>query len=186
MPTFSAPPDCTPWVIGGLWPAELSPGNAETATLAQYLKVDLQRIARSANDDLRAVGRAGLEYVARRDAETQVIEEARDRAVRRVESTMRQLRQLGQNPLPGAGPPRSGVDGPGDRDSTQVPLATQEVAPPIDMDTTRVIPAVKDGHPQTTLVADLDDPHEQQQPDAVDRVGLLEDAAKHRLRRAEG
>lgn len=157
MPTFSAPPDCTPWVIGGLWPAELSPGNAETATLAQYLKVDLQRIARSANDDLRAVGRAGLEYVARRDAETQVIEEARDRAVRRVESTMRQLRQLGQNPLPGAGPPRSGVDGPGDRDSTQVPLATQEVAPPIDMDTTRVIPAVKDGHPQTTLVADLGD-----------------------------
>lgn len=80
VPTFSAPLDCTPWVIGGLWPEELSPARADTATLAEYLKVDLQRIARNANDDLRAVGRAGLQYVARRDAEARVIDEARDRA----------------------------------------------------------------------------------------------------------
>jgi hypothetical protein len=76
VPTFSAPLDCTPWVIGGLWPKELSPASAETATLAEYLKVDLQRIARSANDDLRAIGRSGMEYAARREAEAQVIDEA--------------------------------------------------------------------------------------------------------------
>ncbi len=118
MPTFSAPLDCTPWVVGGLWPSELSTGNAETATLADYLKVDLQRIASSANDDLRAIGRAEMEYSVRRDAEAKVIDEARDLAVRRVESTMRQLRQM---------PP------PADRGR--------------DMDRTQVLPAVCDQRP---------------------------------------
>ena len=44
IPAFSSPVDCTPWVTGGLWPAELSPATDETATLAKYLKDDLQRI----------------------------------------------------------------------------------------------------------------------------------------------
>lgn len=130
MPTFSAPLDCTPWVIGGLWPAELSPGNGETATLAAYLKADLQRIADSANDELRAIGRAGMQYPARRDAEARVIDEARDLAVRRVESTMRQLRQL-RNSAPGR-----------------------------DMDKTQVIPAVRDEPPAPDLTPDGQRPAE--------------------------
>lgn len=97
IPTFSSPFDCTPWVTGGLWPAELSANgsnNDETTRLAAYLKVDLQRIASSANDELRIIARAGLIGSARRTAEARVIDDARARAVRRVESTMRQLRQL--------------------------------------------------------------------------------------------
>ncbi len=118
VPTFGAPLDCTPWVIGGLWPSELSPGTAETATLAAYLQADLQRIARSANDELRAIGRAGMEYAVRRHVEAKVIDEARDRAARRVESTRRQLRQL-----------------------------QQEAGPGSDLDTTKVLPAVRDEPP---------------------------------------
>lgn len=116
VPTFSAPLDCTPWVIGGLWPPELSAGNSETATLAGYLKADLQRIAGAANDELRVIGRSGMEYTARRDAEASVIDEARDLAVRRVESTMRQLRRLRQEP---------GTD----MDKTQVIPAVRDEAP---------------------------------------------------------
>lgn len=185
MPTFSAPLDCTPWVIGGLWPEELSPARAETATLAEYLKVDLQRIARNANDDLREIARGGMDYLARREAEARVIDEARDRAVRRVESTTRQLRQMSQHPLPNAMSSPLGVDGTADQDSRQVPPATREVAPPVDMDMTQVIPAVKDGHPETTPVPGLDDRHEHRDPDGVDRDGPAPEAAKHRLRRAD-
>lgn len=122
MPTFSAPLDCTPWVIGGLWPAELSAGNPETATLAEYLKADLQRIAGAANDELRALVSAGIGYAARRDAEARVIDEARDRAVRRVESTMRQVRQLRPDSPPGR-----------------------------DMDKTQVLPRVRDEPPPAAL-----------------------------------
>ncbi|WP_205877580.1 hypothetical protein [Mycobacterium camsae] len=185
IPTFSAPIDCTPWVIGGLCPEEFSPASSETATLAECLKVDLQRIAGSANDALHAVGRAGMEYVARREAEARVIDEARDRAVRRVESTVRQLRQMSQHPLPNAASSPPGVDGTADHDSTQVPPATREVAPPVDMEKTQIIPAVRDGHHETTLMPGLDDRHERQQPDCVERDGRAEDAAKHRLRRAD-
>jgi hypothetical protein len=42
IPAFSSPIDCTPWVLGGLWPAELSTITAETATLAADLKDDLE------------------------------------------------------------------------------------------------------------------------------------------------
>ncbi len=185
VPTFNTPLDCTPWVIGGLWPEELSPASAETATLAEYLKVDLQRIARSANDDLRVVGRAGMDYAARRDAEARVIDEARDLAVRRVESTMRQLRQMRQHPNPNTRPAPSEIDGPADPGTTQVQPAAQEVTPPADMDRTQVIPAVGDGHPQITVVPGLDERQEQQQPDSVGQDRLSDDAAKHRLRRAD-
>lgn len=93
VPPFNAPPDCAPWVIGGLWPVALSHRSIETESLASYLKADLHRIAHSANEDLRAIGRAGMTYSARRQAEARVIEEARALAVRRVESTLRQVRQ---------------------------------------------------------------------------------------------
>jgi Family of unknown function (DUF5631)/Family of unknown function (DUF5632) len=91
IPAFSSPVDCTPWVTGGLWPSELSTATDETATLAEYLKDDLQRITRSANDELRTIKLAGIPDAARKAEEARVIDEARGRAERRVESTMRQL-----------------------------------------------------------------------------------------------
>jgi hypothetical protein len=91
IPAFSSPVDCTPWVTGGLWPAELSTATDETATLAEYLKDDLRRITRSANDELRTIKLAGMPDFTRQAEEARVIDEARERAERRVESTMRQL-----------------------------------------------------------------------------------------------
>jgi hypothetical protein len=52
IPTFGSAIDCTPWVTGGLWPAELSPPTADKRGLAGYLKTDLQRITRRANNEL--------------------------------------------------------------------------------------------------------------------------------------
>lgn len=127
IPAFSAPVDCTPWVTGGLWPAELSTVTAETATLAEYLKADLQRIANGANDQLKMLKRAGMTDPARQAAEARVIEEARGRAVRRVESTIRYLHtvQSGAQP-PAAAPPT--LEGPGaDLERTQVLPAVREV-----------------------------------------------------------
>jgi hypothetical protein len=78
-------------VTGGLWPAELSTGTAESTTLAEYLKADLQRITTSANDQLKIIKRAEMPDLARQAEEARVIDEARARAVRRVESTIRSL-----------------------------------------------------------------------------------------------
>ena len=152
VPTFSAPLDCTPWVIGGLWPTELSPANGETTTLADYLRVDLQRIASSANEDLRAIGRAGGAYPVRRAAEVRVIDDARALAARRVESTLRQLGQMRQRPQ-AEHPRRNAVGRPADAnrrpdmDKTQVIPAIRDTAPPVDMDKTQIIPAVRDEPP---------------------------------------
>ena len=90
--TFDAPTDCTPWVIGGLWPAELETVTPQTAMTGEYLKNDLQRIANSANDRIRALRYAGFTDDARRAEEARIINVARAFAVLRVESTMRQLR----------------------------------------------------------------------------------------------
>jgi len=91
IPTFSAPVDCSAWVLGGLWPVELAAITPETAQLADYLNSDLQRIANSANEKLHAIGRSGLAGQARQTAEARVINVARAFAVLRVESTVRQL-----------------------------------------------------------------------------------------------
>ena len=91
VPAFSSPVDCTAWVTGGLWPAELSTATPETGTLADYLKADLQRITTSANDELKIIKRAGMPDPVRQAEEARVIDEARARAVRRVESTVRHL-----------------------------------------------------------------------------------------------
>ncbi len=131
IPAFSAPPDCTPWVIGGLWPAELSPSTAETATLAEYLKIDLQRIASSANDELMNIRRATMVDSGGRAAEARVIDEARALAVRRVESTLRQLREVAQDAAPAY--PRPQVAGG---------LAVT------DVDRTQLLPAIRDGQPE--------------------------------------
>ena len=94
IPAFSSPIDCTPWVIGGLWPDELSTINAENATLAQYLKIDLQRIASTANDELKIIRRWGMADSARHAEEARVIDDARARATRRVESAIRHMRTV--------------------------------------------------------------------------------------------
>lgn len=92
VPAFGAPADCTPWVIGGLWPAELETITAATALVAEHLKNDLQRIASSANERLGALRHARLPEPARRAEEARIINVARAFAVLRVESTVRQLR----------------------------------------------------------------------------------------------
>lgn len=125
-PAFSAPIDCTPWVTGGLWPAELSTVTAETATLAEHLKADLQRIAQAANDELMFLKRAGMTEPSRQAAEARVIEQARARAVRRVESTIRYLHAV-----------QSGAQPPAPRPSRPEPSDT-------DLDKTQVLPALRE------------------------------------------
>ncbi|WP_445167659.1 DUF5631 domain-containing protein [Mycolicibacterium sp. Dal123E01] len=91
-PTFDSPPDCTPWVIGGLWPPELEAVTPATAVVAEHLKNDLQRIANSANERLRELPHADLPDFARHAEEVRIIDVARSYALSRVESTIRQLR----------------------------------------------------------------------------------------------
>lgn len=122
IPTFSSSLDCTTRVIGGLWPAELSSNTAETATLAEHLKADLHRIVGSANDELMVIWRAGMADSTRRAEEDRVIDRARASAMRRVESAMRELRQItGRVP---------------------VEIPCMRGAGGSDLDTTRLMPAV--------------------------------------------
>lgn len=93
IPAFRTPVDCTPWVLGGLWPVELNQVSPETASLAEYLRKDLQRIADSANQKLREISEAPLEEPVRQAEEARVINVARAFAVLRVESTIRHLRK---------------------------------------------------------------------------------------------
>jgi hypothetical protein len=100
IPTFRTPADCTPLVLGGLWPAELQHVTAETASLAEYLNRGLRRIASSANEKLRAIREAGLNEPTRKAEEARVVNVARAFAVLRAESTIRHLRKepLGLSP----------------------------------------------------------------------------------------
>ncbi|WP_428339086.1 DUF5631 domain-containing protein [Mycobacterium sp.] len=79
-------------MTGGVWPAELSTVTAETAPLVKYLKADLHRIVTSANEELKKIRCAGLVESERRAQEARVIDDARAFAVRRVESSVRHLR----------------------------------------------------------------------------------------------
>jgi hypothetical protein len=124
-PSFSSLIDCAPWVTGGLWHGELATLTAENATLANYLRADLQRITRSANDALKLIQRAGLADSARQAREARIIDAARANAVRRVESTIRHVRAMKAEML--AGPRHAQV--------TERFVKT-------DIDKTRVIPAV--------------------------------------------
>lgn len=129
IPAFSSPIDCTPWVTGGLWPAELSTETAETATLAEHLKADLQRIADAANHELKLLKRSGMSDPSRQAAEARVIDEARGRAVRRVESTIRYLRgvQSGARAQAPAPPPPRVQPRTADPETTQVLPVIREV-----------------------------------------------------------
>lgn len=91
IPLFSPGSDCTPWVIGGLWPTELSTPTDETLVLADDLRSDLQRIVAHANDELRQLGHSTLDDASRYARQAGIIEQARSRAVRRVEATLRQI-----------------------------------------------------------------------------------------------
>jgi hypothetical protein len=66
----------------------------QTAPLVKYLKDDLQKIVNSANEELLGIRRAGLADPIRQAEEARVINGARGFAVRRVESTVRQLRNM--------------------------------------------------------------------------------------------
>jgi hypothetical protein len=132
IPAFSSPVDCTPWVTGGLWPAELSTVTAETAPLVKYLKADLQRIVNSANEELKGIRRAGLADSSRQTEEARVINDARAFAVRRVESTVRHLRNM-KPKLPAEYLPVNGAD---DTEKTQrFKLASARPAPDEPTDT---------------------------------------------------
>ncbi|MDI3313215.1 MAG: DUF5631 domain-containing protein [Mycobacterium sp.] len=135
-PAFSASADCTPWVIGGLWPTELSTVTTETAPLAAYLKADLQRIANSANQELHALRRAAMTEPARQAAEARVIRIARDYAVRRVESTVRQLRTAVRE-APDRHPNLAEDLAPGVK-TAQLPVTV--VMPPGDLETSSASP----------------------------------------------
>jgi hypothetical protein len=67
---------------------------AETAPLVKNLKADLQRIVNWANEELKHVRCAGPVDSTRQAEEARVINEARAFAVRRVESTVRQLHDM--------------------------------------------------------------------------------------------
>ncbi|MGO9385104.1 MAG: DUF5631 domain-containing protein [Mycobacterium sp.] len=133
IPAFSSPIDCTPWVTGGLWPAELSPVTAETAALAEYLKTDLQRISNGANEQIKMIKRAGLPDFARQAEEARVVDEARARAARRVESAVRDLHAVKAGGLPDYSrqPDGGHLAGP-DLDTTQVIPAVTPVEPPVE------------------------------------------------------
>src|ERR1700758_1505779 len=130
IPAFSTHSDCTPWVTGGLWPAELSTTTAETAALADHLRADLQRITRSANDKLKVIKRAEMTQSAREAEEARVIDEARARAVRRVESTIRHVRAMKAEMLAGH----------------RRPQVTRRFAGR-DIHETQIMPAVTDAEP---------------------------------------
>lgn len=135
IPAFSSPIDCTPWVTGGLWPAELSTASGETAEVAEYLRTDLQRIANSANDELKMLKRAGLSEPARQAAEARVIDGARARAERRVESAIRHLHATkNQLPVTYLRPPVGESFEP-EPDATQVIPAVMEAKPVTDLPT---------------------------------------------------
>jgi hypothetical protein len=127
VPAFSAPADCTPWVIGDLWPAELANATGETVALAEYLNADLQRIADTANAKLQEISRGELAGSQREAAQARVVNIARAYAVLRVESTLRQLRDE---------PPQSqaeylGVTSARPAEPPQPPAPVQTV-PPVD------------------------------------------------------
>ena len=147
---FSSFVDCAPWVIGGLWHGELATLTAENATLANHLRADLQRITRSANDALKLIKRAGLADSARQAHEARIIDEARAKAVRRVESTIRHVRAMKAEML--AGPRRAQV--------------TERFAG-TDIDETQVIPAIAGVEP--AAAAPTDTAPEPQEPTDADR-----------------
>ena len=175
IPAFSSPIDFSPWVTGGLWPAELSTITAETATLAEYLKADLQRIANSANDELKMIKRAGKADLARQAEEARVIDEARARAVRRVESTIRHLQAVKAEAAAGYRRPQVAQPPRPDMDKTQVIPVVTGVEPVFDVPTESAPEPrwepVENGHHHVVVgepAAGQDEPKAARHPDSAD------------------
>jgi Family of unknown function (DUF5631)/Family of unknown function (DUF5632) len=124
---------------------------AETATLAKYLNADLERITSSANDELKIIRRSGMADSARQVEEARVINEARARAVRRVESTVRQLRTAAAGGRVRS--PRHADDdlAGADIDETQVIPVIAMVEPAFDA------PEMTENRHHEALVVDYDD-----------------------------
>lgn len=106
MTTSDTPADCTPWVLGGLWPAELSSRTLETATIADCLENDLRRIAGVANQRICGLQRTHLPDDVRRAETARIIDMARALAVQSVESTVRQVNRPPEPPAPRPPTPR--------------------------------------------------------------------------------
>lgn len=163
MPAFSSPIDCTPWVIGGLWPAELSTITDENASLAEHLRADLQRITGRANDELKMLKRAGMDDAARHAAETRAIDEARAHAARRVESAIRHLHARKARPDYPRYPARRAAERSphGDRDKTQIipviPALPETSADEPVADGTEVIPVPAAEHAADEPAASIED-----------------------------
>jgi hypothetical protein len=138
--TFSSHVDCTPWVVGGLWPAELSVLTPQNATLAQYLTTDLDQISESANDQLKMVRRSSLTDSAREAAEVRVIREARALAEKRVESTVRQL-QAGRAAVAAGELSRKFAEGLPARDLDETTVLPRVTPPPVNGFRKRPAPA---------------------------------------------
>jgi hypothetical protein len=135
-------------VIGGLWHGELAALTAENATLASYLRADLQRITRSANA-LKIIKREGLADSLRQAHKARIVDDARAKAVRRVESTIRQVRAMKPEML--AEPRRARVTerfAATDIDKTQVTAAVTGVE--------RAAPAPTDTAPEPQESTDTD------------------------------
>lgn len=115
-----------------MWPAELSTVTPETATLAEYLKADLERIAHAANHELKLLKRSGMTDPSRQAAEARVIDAARGRAVRRVESTIRYLHAVQSGARPPAAPPARVQPSDADLEKTQVLPPIREVKPVVE------------------------------------------------------
>jgi hypothetical protein len=142
-------------VIGGLWPAELSTITPETATVADYLREDLQRTARSANDELKIVRRGGMADPVRQAEEARVIEQARARAVKRVESALRHLQTMAaEAPARHASPPTAQDSAGTDIDKTQVIPAVRDSEPPV------APPESTAGHDAAVVDSDVSGPPE--------------------------
>jgi hypothetical protein len=188
IPAFSSPVDCTAWVTGGLWPAELSTATPETDTLADYLKADLQRITTSANDELKIIKRAGMPDPVRQAEEARVIDEARARAVRRVESTVRHLHAvkakaptafIGRdiaNPqaIPAVTDEETVVDAvthagsepqePGEKERNNAPVADAVAGPAVDEEDER---EAAEGRHRASDDANADEPTSAPAPEAI-------------------
>ena len=110
--------------------------DSRTDTLAEYLGADLQRITRSANDQLRTIQLAKMPDFVRQAEEARVIDEARARAVRRIESTIRELHAI-KAPAPVEHERPQDVEslGAADLEKTQIIPAVTDVETPVDAST---------------------------------------------------
>ncbi|MET0702851.1 MAG: DUF5631 domain-containing protein [Mycobacterium sp.] len=173
---------------------------AETASLAQHLDRDLQRIASSANEKLRAIADAGLVEPFRQAEEARVINVARAFAVLRVESTVRHLRKepLGFQPEPlslGAVPDRRTRDAISAQERTaDVPRvpdqahasgpveATETPSPPAELDRVGVGAAEDVQEPE---VITPDTPYAAVRPEPVVIESVSEVVVPHRPRESD-